>query len=184
MCGDAGLETERLILGPWEAADWSGFRPIATDPEVMRYINGGIPWEDDAIHRFVERQVARYEEHGYCRWKLVEKTSGELAGFCGLGLWRDCPDLEIGWWLARRFWGRGLATEAARAALDDIFARVNPGRVMSIAQRANGASIRVMEKIGLQRVREFESDGLELVQYGIERERYVTRKAGCQPAAG
>jgi RimJ/RimL family protein N-acetyltransferase len=167
------LETERLILCPWQASDWRDFRPIATDPEVMRYINGGVPWDDEAIQRFVERQVTRYEQEGFCRWKLVEKESRNVIGFCGAGIWRDLPDLEIGWWLARHCWGLGLATEAARVALRDIFSRVKPERVISIAQQANGASIHVMQKIGLDRVRDFESEGLTLVQYGISRARYA-----------
>lgn len=177
MSGNAGLETERLMLCPWQSSDWTVFRPIATDREVMRYINGGTPWEDEAIRRFVEKQVERYDQEGFCRWKLIEKASEELIGFCGLGIWRDCPDLEIGWWLARRCWGRGLATEAARASLHDIFARVNPERVISIARQANAASLNVMRKIGLEWVRDFESDGAALVQYGISREQFAERRA-------
>ena len=177
------LETERLILDPWQSSDWTAFRPIATDPEVMRYITGGVPWDDDTIRRFVERQVTRYREEGYCRWKLVDKQSAQMVGFCGLGIWRDNPNLEIGWWLARQAWGRGLATEAARAALHDIFARVQPAHVISVAQPANAASIRVMQKIGLELVREFESEGMRLVEYGITREQYEARLAPTGPPA-
>jgi [ribosomal protein S5]-alanine N-acetyltransferase len=163
------LRTDRLILDTWEVSDWQAFRPIAIDVEVMRYINGGTPWTDDQIQNFVNRQVQRYSEHGYCRWKLIEASSGDLIGFCGLGIWRDAADPELGWWLARSHWGRGLATEAARAALADAFDRVQLPRFISIAMPENTASIGVMKKLGLKFDAEFESEGVKLIRYAMNR---------------
>ena len=165
------LETERLILDTWQMSDWTAFRPIPTDPEVMRYITGGVPWADDRIRTFVDHQVKLYAERGFCRWKLLVKGTGELIGFCGVGFWRDEPDPEIGWWLARRHWGRGLATEAAQAALRDAFDRVRLERIISIARPENAASIRIMEKLGLKLECEFEDDGVRLVRYSMVRSR-------------
>jgi len=54
------IRTDRLILDEWELGDWQAFRPIATDPEVMRYINGGIPWTDQQIQNFVAVQIQMY----------------------------------------------------------------------------------------------------------------------------
>ena len=95
--------------------------------------------------------------------------------FCGIGRWGDYADLEIGWWLAREYWGRGLATEAAETALRDIFERVRVARVVSVARRSNVASTRVMEKIGLEFERDFETGGVHLVQYAMNRAQYATR---------
>jgi len=159
------VKTYRLILEPWRSSDWEEFRLIATDVEVMRYITGGIPWADEQIKNFVYRQMSLYAERGYCRWKLIEIATGDLIGFCGPGKWRDEPDPEIGWWLARQKWGQGLATEAARAALDDTPVE----RIISIARPENTASIGVMKKIGLRLEAEFEADGLQLVRYAINR---------------
>lgn len=166
------LETGRLILDRWRADDWLLFRPIATDPEVLRYITGGVPWSDDDIQAFVERQTKLYCERGFCRWKLLEKSSGELIGFCGAAFWRDWPEPEIGWWLARRCWGQGLASEAAEAALDDAFERVGLERLVSIAMPENRASTRIMEKLGLEFECEFESQGVRLVRYAMDRARH------------
>ncbi|MDQ6698868.1 MAG: GNAT family N-acetyltransferase [Acidobacteriota bacterium] len=165
------LETDRLFLNTWESGDWTGFRPIATDTEVMRYITGGEPWSDELIQAFIDRQISLYAESGFCRWKLTEKSSGELIGFCGVGFWRDALDPEIGWWLARRCWGRGLATEAARVALHDAFERVRLERIISIAAVENSASTRIMEKLGMKRKSEFERDRVRLVRYAINRLR-------------
>lgn len=163
------LETERLILDGWQMSDWTAFRPIATDPEVMRYITGGVPWTDDQIRTFVDRQVKLHAERGFCRWKLLFKDNRELVGFCGVGFWRDEPEPEIGWWLAPRYWGRGLATEAAQAALRDAFDRVRLDRIVSIARPENAASIRIMNKLGMKLEGEFENDGVRLVRYAIGR---------------
>jgi len=169
------LETERLILDTWQTSDWTAFRPIATDPDVMRYITGGVPWTDDQIRAFVERQMKLYLERGFCRWKLLVKATGEMVGFCGVGFWRDAPDPEIGWWLARRCWGRGLATEAAVAAVQDAFERVRLERIISVAMPENTASIRIMQKLGLKLECEFENEGIRLVRYAIGRSQYSSR---------
>ena len=165
------LETDRLTLTTWEPSDWLAFRPIATDVEVMRYITGGVPWTDERIQLFVNRQVELFSERGFCRWKLLLKPAQEMIGFCGLGFWGDLPDPDIGWWLARAYWGRGLATEAARVALQDAFERVGLERIISIARSANIASTRIMEKSGLKLECEFEKDGVRLVRYTISRPR-------------
>lgn len=165
------LETERLVLSTWKTSDWLAFRRIATDLEVMRYITGGVPWTDERIQSFVSRQVEFFSERGFCRWKLLLKPAQEMIGFCGVGFWRDAPDPEIGWWLARQYWGRGLATEAAGIAWRDAFQRVGLERIISIARPANIASTRIMEKLGLARECEFENDGVRLVRYGISRPR-------------
>ncbi|HKW62150.1 MAG TPA: GNAT family N-acetyltransferase [Candidatus Acidoferrum sp.] len=163
------LETQRLILSTWQTSDWIALRPIATDVEVMRYITGGVPWSDERIQLFVNRQVEQFSERGFGRWKLLLKPNQEMIGFCGVGFWRDSPDLEIGWWLAQPYWGRGLATEAARVALRDAFERIGLDRIISIARPANVASTRIMEKLGLKLECEFEEDGVRLVRYSIDR---------------
>jgi RimJ/RimL family protein N-acetyltransferase len=167
------LETERLILDTWQSGDWAAFRPIATDVEVMRTITGGVPWSDERIQSFVDRQVELYRTRGFCRWKLMRKPERNLIGFCGVGLWRDGLEPEIGWWLARPYWGYGLATEAARLALRDAFERVRLERIVSIAMPGNKASTRIMEKLGLALECEYESDGIRLVRYAMNRAQYA-----------
>ncbi len=98
-----------------------------------------------------------------------------------MGFWRDAPDPEIGWWLARRCWGRGLATEAARAALWDAFERAGLERIISIARPANIASTRIMEKLGLRLESEFENEGIRLVRYAIHRMQYAASMRARTP---
>jgi RimJ/RimL family protein N-acetyltransferase len=175
------LETERLILDTWQTSDWTAFRPIATDVEVMRYITGGVPWSDEEIRQFVERQMELYRTRGYCRWKLLEKPGKNLIGFCGVGFFHGGLEPELGWWLARACWGRGLATEAATVALRDAFERVRMDRVVSIAMRGNSASTRIMEKLGLEFDCEFENGGVRLVRYAIDRTQYEAKVSAGDP---
>jgi RimJ/RimL family protein N-acetyltransferase len=162
------LETPRLTLSPWAEHDWERLKPIATDPRVMRFITGGTPWSDDQIRSFIERNRTTFQELGFCRWKLEEKQTGELIGFCGVGFLHGEPDPEIGWWLAADYWGRGLATEAALVALQDAKKRVRLRRIISIAHPDNGASIHIMQKLGLQFERQYEYSGRPVVMYRFE----------------
>ena len=164
------LETERLRLCTWDEDDWRVLKPIATDSRVMRFISRGVPWTDGQIRDFVDRNRTLFLEKGFCRWKLEEKTSGEIIGFCGLGFLHDEPRLEIGWWLARAFWGRGLASEAARAAFGDATDRLHLRQIVSIAHRDNHASIRIMRKLGLRLEKQYEYAGTPTVMYAFEAE--------------
>jgi ribosomal-protein-alanine N-acetyltransferase len=159
------LETERLILSTWGEDDWKSFKPIAMDPRVMRFISGGLPWTDVQIRDFVERCRTTFHNRGFTRWKLEEKESRQLIGFCGLGFLNTEPDPEIGWWLAPDYWGRGLAIEAARAALRDATVRVGLRRIISIAHPDNTRSIRIMEKLGLAFEKRYEYAGNPVVRY-------------------
>jgi len=169
------LKTGRLILDVWQNSDWTAFRPIAQDPEVMRYITGGVPWTDEQVRRFVDRQVELYAGRSFCRWRVLDPASGHLMGFCGVGFWGQELAPEIGWWLAKRYWGRGFATEAAQCALRDIFGRVGLEGVISVAEAGNTASRRVMEKLGMRLECVLQREGLGLVRYKIVHTEYPRR---------
>jgi RimJ/RimL family protein N-acetyltransferase len=161
------LETARLRLELWEPGDWRLFRPLATDPEMVRYISGGVPWTDEQTRRFAEKQSVQFAAGGYCRWKLVHKENGGFAGFCGLGMLDGFTEPEIGWWVARRYWGQGLATEAAMEALRDARERALVPPLISVAHQDNAASIRIMRKIGLHFDRALAYKGYPVVVYAL-----------------
>jgi RimJ/RimL family protein N-acetyltransferase len=129
----------------------------------MRYIGDGSPWPEERSRQFVERQIALFGERGFCLWKLLK--DGGPIGFCGLQPLPETDEIEIGWWLARAWWGQGLATEAAREALRDGFERVGLQRIVAIAQPANRASVRIMQKLGMRFDRMTESHGIPVAMY-------------------
>jgi len=158
-----------MRLLPWQPDDWLLLRPIGTDPQVMRYISDGKPWPDEQIREFVGRQISHFDRLGYCLWKLLLKETSEMIGFCGLQPLDGTAETEIGWWLARAWWGQGLATEAARAALMDGFERAGLARIVAVALAANRASIHVMGKLGMRYEREMVHRGFDVVLYAVNR---------------
>jgi RimJ/RimL family protein N-acetyltransferase len=148
----------------WLAEDWERLPPIATDPRVLRYIGDGRPWSEERIRRFVEGGIEASRTRGWVLWPLVHKPDGQFIGFAGFNN-GFAPEVEIGWWLAPAYWGRGLATKAGRALLEYGFGTFGFPRVISVAQPANRTSIRVMEKLGMHLDRRFIHEGFEVVCY-------------------
>lgn len=154
-------------MRPWSIRDKNAFRPIATDPLVMRYINTGIPWDDDKIDEFINRQIRWHTMHGYCLWRVLRSSDDELIGICGIQPvnLQDTDEVEIGWWLTPSEWGKGLAIEAATAALRFAFEKARLSRIVAIAQPDNHRSRRVMDKLGMHYERDAVHKGIPVVVY-------------------
>jgi RimJ/RimL family protein N-acetyltransferase len=117
----------------------------------MRYIGSGEPWDDARSDESIARYTRSFAENGYGLWALEDRALGRCIGTCGLLVFPDGKQrVEIGWRLEPAAWGKGYATEAARAARDWAFANV-PGldRLIAVIQPGNAASIRVAEKLGM-----------------------------------
>jgi [ribosomal protein S5]-alanine N-acetyltransferase len=166
------LETDRLRFATWSKEDWKEFQKIATDPLVVRYLGTGDPWPDERVQEFVNRQCENWEKFGICLWRVLPKEGDSLIGICGLQHLPGGQEVEIGWWLAPAYWGKGLATEAARHALAYGFEVSHLERIVAIAQAANRDSLRVMEKIGMRFEREALHKGIRVVLYAINREAF------------
>jgi RimJ/RimL family protein N-acetyltransferase len=169
--------TNRLLLEPHQPEDWPLFHRLAADPRVMRYITGGVPFPAEQSQAFLERQRIHLAKHGYCRWRIRLAISGEYLGFCGAEHKVLDGELvpEIGWWIAPEHWGEGYASEAAEAAFQHLWDELRIPRITACAFPENGASIRIMEKLGLQFEKEFleaspvSSDIFRLVMYSKTR---------------
>ncbi|MDP9472557.1 MAG: GNAT family N-acetyltransferase [Chloroflexota bacterium] len=165
------LETERLILREWTPEDAPVAFAIYGDPAVMRYIRAdGRPDPDVAhTHAGLQRAIARYPQRpGFGFWAAVERTGGEVVG---AGLLKDLdggPEVEVGYHLARRVWGRGYATELARALVAYGFGRLGLNRIVGVAYPENRASCRVLEKAGLVYLGRRRYYGQDLEYYAIE----------------
>lgn len=178
------LETERLVVRGWREAEWLALRPIATDPEVMRFIAHGRPWTDDEIRRLVARQIEDEKRLGFCLGAVLEKPDERLIGLCGIGPLGKSDEIEIGWWLARDRWGRGLATEAARRMLRFGFESAGLGRIISVARPQNTASHAVMERIGMRFERRARGGDFGLSVPDVEIVVYAAEAPGGNDAGG
>lgn len=145
------LETARLILRRWNEADREPFAAMNADPEVMRYFPALQSREQSDAS--AEKIGAHFHTHGLGLFALEEKSSGAFIGFTGFQSGAlDCPvtgDLEIGWRLARTHWRRGLAFEAASAALAWLWRETDVPRIVSMTAAINAPSIGLMKKLGL-----------------------------------
>jgi len=157
------LQTRRLTLCAWSRADCARLHHICSDPRVMRFVGDGQPWSVDQVRAFIDRERACGEQHGYCRWALHHKADRVLIGFAGCVPAVD--GAEIGWRLAAAYWGRGLATEAAKQVVHYGFASLDLPRITATVQTLNLASIRVIEKVGLQLQSQFWRGDRRLCRY-------------------
>ncbi len=148
------LTTRRLLLRHWRSEDEADLAAINRDPEVTRYLNR--PTGSAAVAAFLPRVQSHWQEHGFGFW-AVESLEPDLAGGClgfiGVAYPNFIPELagrpELGWRLARRAWGRGLATEGAIAARDYALAELELSALISIIHPENARSRRVAQKLGM-----------------------------------
>ena len=145
------LETARLRLEPWTPAHLDGLSIMGADPRVMRYV-GGVTQSREETAAAIERQMAKWKAHGFGWWSFIELETGDLVGAgCIQHLAREVGNpLEIGWRLRPDRWGRGYATEAARAMGNFAFDRLNIPVLTAVAVPENTASRRVMERLGMR----------------------------------
>jgi RimJ/RimL family protein N-acetyltransferase len=144
--------TERLLLRHFQIRDAEPMFHIFGDPEVMRFGDGARTRE------WVQNWVRTCLEHDYPAWgfgpyAVVEQHSQGVIGYCGLFFFPELdgqPEVELGYRLARRVWGQGYATEAARAVRDYAFGTLGLQRLVALIEPSNLASIRVAEKIGMR----------------------------------
>ena len=147
-----GVLTPRLRLRRWRPEDRDAFAALNADPRVMAFFPSVLSRsESDAI---VDRIEAHFDRHGYGLWAAEIPGVTPFAGFIGLAVPRFeahfMPAVELGWRLDHRYWGRGYATEGARAALAYAFDTLTLPEVVSITAPGNARSRRVMEKLGLR----------------------------------
>ena len=168
------LRTERLVLQPFSIDDVDRLHQLWIDPDVRRYL-----WDDQAITReradeTVRQSVANAAREGLGMWTVRDRTSGELAGFCGFIRRERDDDPELLYGLAPKFWKQGLATEAARAAMGYAFETLACERLSAATDPPNIASLRVMERLGFSFARRGTLNGLDTLFYSIDRSTFTT----------
>lgn len=147
------IVTDRLILRRWRPEDLTPYAAMMADPEVFSWL-GGSQTIDEAEARLARREAV-FETLGYGIWAVERRRDGAFLGAVGLDPTENDipfhPAVEAAWRLARRGWGHGYATEAARAAIDDGFTRCGLSEIVAITARTNLRSRAVMERVGMSR---------------------------------
>lgn len=163
------IETPRLRLRPLQATD----APVAylwlTDAEIMRYMPTGPDHTVQQVEARLARYIAHQDRHGYSRWLIFDRATGEPIGDAGLLTLPETGEIELGYRLVKPRWGQGLATEAAQGWLAYAFDHLGLTDLIAFSHPANSASVRVMQKCGFHLRRHDQVGGMEVVVYGIQR---------------
>jgi RimJ/RimL family protein N-acetyltransferase len=174
------LETERLRLRPLRGSDFEDYAELNADPEVLRHLGGGpVPWDRGRSWRHLAFLVGHWQLGRPGMWAVELKETGAFLGTVGYAEPEGWPGFELAGIFARRFWGHGYATEAARAALDYAFTILKKDRVISLVYPENHASIRVVERLGERLEGRIQHLGREMLCYGLDRETYLREVAGA-----
>ena len=147
------LRTARLLLRQWRDDDVAAFAELSADPAVMEYL---VPFADRAaMDAWVVAARKHWQDYGFGPWVVELPGEALMIGVVGVSNLRFAlpfaPAVEAAWRLASGYWGKGYAYEAARAAIDDGFSRLDLNEIVAFTVPANVASRRVMEKLGMTR---------------------------------
>ncbi len=143
------LGTARCRLTTWLADDWRDVSVLASDPQMMRHISHGKPWSDARCREFVDRQIQQYDDLGFCTYRMTVGGERTLGGVCGLQPTLAFDGIELTWWVARQFWGRGLARECAEAVVAHGRDDLGLSELLAVVDEDNAASCRIAEGLGM-----------------------------------
>jgi RimJ/RimL family protein N-acetyltransferase len=161
------IVTARLRLRPFTSEDVDALSSVYLHPCVSRWIG---PQTREDVAREIEYQVEHQRRLGWSFWAVEERDTGSLIGDCGLQpLEHRGPEVELGYDFHPRVWGRGLATEAARAVMGQAFGPLGIERVVAVVKPDHTASQRVLEKSGLRQAGTREAYGESLLLYEAHR---------------
>jgi RimJ/RimL family protein N-acetyltransferase len=169
------VETDRLILRRWAAADGAAMEAIWREPEVWESLQPGRPFDSHQWRSMLDRHVRHWDVHGFGLWAVTTPEQPQPMGWIGASHPTFVPELadeiEIGWTLRRALWGHGIATEGATAAIEAAFAELPNQRVISLIHPRNERSMAVATRLGMSRAGEAipPDFGQPLIVYALSR---------------
>jgi [ribosomal protein S5]-alanine N-acetyltransferase len=149
------LETERLLLRQYNKEDIVSLHSMFSDAETMKYYPA--PFSLKKTKNWIQKNKERYEEDGYGLWAVCLKETNELIGDCGLvkQIVEGNMEVEIGYHINKKYWSQGYASEAAKGCMEFGLYQLGLNKLISIIDPMNIPSIRVAEKIGFSKEKEF-----------------------------
>jgi ribosomal-protein-alanine N-acetyltransferase len=178
VSSDPVLETSRLVLRRFRLDDLDALAGVLGDAETMSFYPH--PFSRTECRRWIEWNLGSYDVNGFGLWAMELKDGSGFAGDCGLTVQNvdGVDEVEVGWHVHRRLWGRGLATEAGGACRDYAFDTVGVPRLISLIRPVNLASKRVAEKIGLTVWKETERGGWPHLVFSMTAPEFAAFRRG------
>lgn len=169
---DTEITTNRLILRRFRKDDLDTYAKIMGDREVGKWFPRGDGYTPEESEKSLKAILKHWGEHGFGIWAITDKANGVLLGRCGLNLIGETSEVEVDFVVSPNSWGKGYATEAAKAALAYGFQKLKLQNIIGLAKPENTASRRVIEKIGMQFKRNAEYWGITCAYYAISKTEY------------
>lgn len=163
------IETMRLRLRPFTPNDTAPMHKLMNGDSVMRYFPGSPTLSLEQVERMLAGQADHWQKYSYGWWAVELKATGKLIGWCGLQYLPETDETEVAYLLGREYWGRGLATEAAKTSVEWGFANLDVATIIAISHTENKASQAVALKCGLTFERSAEYFGIDCFVYGRQR---------------
>ncbi|HTH82474.1 MAG TPA: GNAT family N-acetyltransferase [Mucilaginibacter sp.] len=168
------IETDRLILRELTLADIDGMFELDADHEVVKYLGQKPFTSKEQSAAVINSLLQQYAENNIGRWAVIEKASNEFIGWSGLKLITEPVNgqvnyYDVGYRLIRRFWGKGYATESAKAAIQYGFDTLKADTIYGMCHVNNAGSEKVLEKLGLKCMETFELRGLPHKWFRIDK---------------
>ncbi|HIC8643118.1 GNAT family N-acetyltransferase [Elizabethkingia meningoseptica] len=160
------LETDRLLLRELNVEDAIHFYELNLNPVVIQYTGNNAFNDVNDAKNFLEN-YNDYKENGYGRWAVIEKSNNSFLGWCGLKYNKNSEETDIGFRFFEHYWNKGFATESAKACIDYGFNTLHLKTIIGRAMKENIASVKVLEKIGLEYSKDFNFDGHQGLIYKI-----------------
>jgi len=168
----AEIETNRLQLRKLTGQDLDDLAQIYQDPEVMRYRLHPEPATREQTQEMLKTILSHWQQYSFGRWAVICKLNQQFIGHCGLEVLAGTSNVEVNYLLDRAYWGKELATEAAREAVRYGFEELRCDSLVALAKPENLASRRVMEKLEMQYEKDVEYNGMSWVLYTLNRDQW------------
>ena len=144
------IETERLLLREITLDDNEVLFKLHANPEVQKYTGEPVVTSLKEIEKAIASRIDHYNKYGYGRWATILKSENKCIGWAGLAYLPEFDEIDLGYRFLPEYWGLGIATEATRAILNYGFEVLQLKKIVAIAMKEHKASIRVMEKVGME----------------------------------
>lgn len=168
------LETKRLVLKNITLEDKENMFKMYANPEVQKYTGEPVTTSLEEMEEAIKERAHNYEKYGYGRWATFLKPQMQFVGWAGLAYLPEFDEIDLGYRFLPEFWGKGIATEVSFSILEYGFNTLQLSRIIAIAMKEHKASMRVMEKIGMQfeKFAPYEIGSIDAAWYSIDKDTF------------
>lgn len=171
------IETERLLLRTYTTDDLESVYLLISDKDLTRFFPADFSIERETVLTSLPRRMEKWRTQNFGQFGAFDKPSGKLVGYCGLQYLDDTPEVEIYYGFLKGFWGKGLATEAAKAVLRFGFEKVGLKKIVGVTHPGNYDSQKILLKLGMKREEDAVFYGLDAAYFTMPREDFQSDDA-------